>query len=605
MDAQNRILPHEFDARLDDAVEFVGHFRITALNGVEVKTRVGFIFTASLGRGSSATHADSVGGTADFHDEHTDVALLLFQVRVIDLTEASGEHDRLDVFTTLTVRHALTERTAEAQNHRLAELVPVIGGAVGGVDENLQRGRQVGRVDRRGVFVRKDLTVQAQVTRHVTGSTGDESGTAARGVRVANAPTGARFRARIRRNARGKVVRLRGEKKIEIGLLLHHCRRPSGVGRSQRRVDETANGGRVVLELDHAVVRAIALDGFLHHLEQRLVDLLPVNGELAGEEPVTGVFRVTLRHVEELDVRRVSTDFVAEQTHVKVEILVIKRQTHLFVNPFERRASFRGDRHRVHLLRRDVGFKRLQRFVVHALRHAIVHHSREHSHSLFVHARPVRRKQLKPPTPFQPRHVLQPARSTHRHRVRRPRALKRQPRSHLHHRRSTLAHQRARRPEQLRFVRLPQQPRQRLLRRVAQPSLALHVEALLRLRARHRVSPQPRVHLPHQRLARLVRHERSPKKVFHVLARRRVPRRASRRLPRASRDDRASPRAHRRRRPSSRARRLRAARRRASRRARRRDRSRRHRAARRRASRRSRVARARVWRRARRRRGGF
>ena len=203
-------------------------------------------------------------------------------------------------------------------------------------------------------------------------------------------------------------------------------------------------------------MRPVALDGFLDHLEQRLIDLLTVHGEFTGEEPMTRVLRVTLRHVEELDVGRVATDFVAKQAHVKVEILVVERQAHLLIHTLERRSTFGRDRHRVHLLRSHVGLERRQRLFVHALRHAVVHFRRERLDHLITHRAPVRTVQLKPPASLQSRHALQSTRFTHGHRVRRPRALKRQPRPHLHHRSLRLVRQRRRLPEQLRFVRLTQ-----------------------------------------------------------------------------------------------------------------------------------------------------
>ena len=211
VNAQNGILTHEFDTSLHHAVELVGHFCIPTLHGVEIQSRVGFVFTTSLGGRCPAAHTDAVRRTTDFHDEHTNVTLLLLQVRVIDLTETRREHDGLDVLTTLAIGHALPESTAETQNDGLAKLVTIVRRAVGAFDENFQRRSQVGWIHRSGVFMGKNLTIQAQVTHHVTGGTSDERGSRTSGVRVTKTTAGTSFSTRVRRNTRRKVVRLSSE----------------------------------------------------------------------------------------------------------------------------------------------------------------------------------------------------------------------------------------------------------------------------------------------------------------------------------------------------------------------------------------------------------
>ena len=136
----------ELDARFHHAVELVGHLRVAALHGVEIEVGVCLVLAASLGRGGAAAHADPVRGTADLHHEHPDVALLLLEIRVINLPEPAGEHDGLDPLATLAVLQSLTEAAAVPRDERLAELVAVVGGAVGRVHEDLKRFGEVRRV---------------------------------------------------------------------------------------------------------------------------------------------------------------------------------------------------------------------------------------------------------------------------------------------------------------------------------------------------------------------------------------------------------------------------------------------------------------------------
>lgn len=75
---------------------------------------------------------------------------------VVDLADATAEHDWLDPFPALAVGQALAECAAVAGDQGLAELVAVVTGAVGGVDQNLERRGQVlcGRRNLKGRKVR-------------------------------------------------------------------------------------------------------------------------------------------------------------------------------------------------------------------------------------------------------------------------------------------------------------------------------------------------------------------------------------------------------------------------------------------------------------------
>jgi len=53
---------------------------------------------------------------------------------VVDLAHAAAKHDGLDPFPTLAVGQALAKRAAVAGDERLTELVPIVAGAIGGVN---------------------------------------------------------------------------------------------------------------------------------------------------------------------------------------------------------------------------------------------------------------------------------------------------------------------------------------------------------------------------------------------------------------------------------------------------------------------------------------
>ena len=82
-------------------------------------------------------------------------------MRVVDLAQPAGEHDGLDPLAALALfpsacasasGHAEPKGPRVARDERLPELVAVVARAVGRVDQDLERARQVGRVLERRVL---------------------------------------------------------------------------------------------------------------------------------------------------------------------------------------------------------------------------------------------------------------------------------------------------------------------------------------------------------------------------------------------------------------------------------------------------------------------
>mmetsp|Transcript_5882 Transcript_5882/g.26037 ORF Transcript_5882/g.26037 Transcript_5882/m.26037 type:complete len:895 (+) Transcript_5882:1021-3705(+) len=431
VDGENRVPPLELHARLDDAVELVGHLRIPALHRVEVEVGVRLVLAASLGGRRAAAHADAIRRPANLHHEHADVALLLLQVGVVDLAEPAAEHDGLDPLASFAVGQALTERSAVPRDERLAELVPVIARAVGRVDENLKRRRQVAGVVKVGVLVRLDVVGDLEVTDAVPCGTRGEQRADAGGVGIAHAPAGASLRTRVGRDARGEVVRLRGEQEVEVDHAGRERGRAARVDGPQRRVDESSNGGGVVFKRNDRVVSALALDRLLDHLEQALGLGDAVDDEVTAEEPVARVLAVGLAHVEELDVGRVAADVVPEEREVVVEVLLVKGESHLLVHLLERRPTLGEDRNGVDLLRDGIGRERRQRGVVDALGHPIVDERGEREFGAVVDRLTGGGHEGVAPGALQAGHLAKSGVLADGHRVGGPRGLKREPRAHL------------------------------------------------------------------------------------------------------------------------------------------------------------------------------
>ena len=144
----DRVVVAELHACPDDAPELLGHFSVAALHGVEVEVAVAVAAAGASRDGArgAAADADAVRRAADLDDEHADLWRRLVVVRAVDLAEAPREHDRLDPLAPLLVRQPLPKRAGEARDERLAKLVAVVRGAVGGFQKDPKRGRERRRV---------------------------------------------------------------------------------------------------------------------------------------------------------------------------------------------------------------------------------------------------------------------------------------------------------------------------------------------------------------------------------------------------------------------------------------------------------------------------
>ena len=176
---------------------------------------------------------------------------------------------------------------------------------------------------------------------------------------------------------------------------------------------------------------SFAFDRLFDHLEKRLGLRHAVDDEVTAEEPVPGVFGVALAHVEEFDVGRIASDVVAEECEVIVEVFFVERESHLFVNLFQRRSAFREDRDGVNLLGDGVRDEGCERGVVDALGHAVVDEGGEGELCLFVDRLPGGCDEGVPPGALQAGHLAEAGVLADGHRVGGPRGLERQSGSHL------------------------------------------------------------------------------------------------------------------------------------------------------------------------------
>mmetsp|Transcript_33625 Transcript_33625/g.60142 ORF Transcript_33625/g.60142 Transcript_33625/m.60142 type:complete len:458 (+) Transcript_33625:446-1819(+) len=357
-------------ARTHHAPQLLAHLRIAALHRVEVE--LGLVGAGGEGGGGATAHTNAVGWATDLADEHARRRWLLLKVSVVDLPHTRTKHDWLQPLATLTARQPLPKRARVAQHQRLAKLVAVVAGAVGGVDEDLLGGGEGVRVGEGGILAWDGPLGEVEVAGAVASGADTHDGADTRGVGVAHSATRASLRARVGRHRAGKVVRLRGEQEVKVAGDGADGGRGAGHGRTDDGNGSTADGRAVVVETDDAVGR-VGCQRLFHHLEQTRRHLLPVNDQLGAEEPVPAVLAVALPDVKQLHSGGVALEVVTKEAQVVLEVLLVKREPHLRIDRLQRSPPLSQHGDRLHGRRDRIYLEARQWLAVNLLRHAVMH----------------------------------------------------------------------------------------------------------------------------------------------------------------------------------------------------------------------------------------
>mmetsp|Transcript_5415 Transcript_5415/g.9794 ORF Transcript_5415/g.9794 Transcript_5415/m.9794 type:complete len:234 (-) Transcript_5415:106-807(-) len=230
---------------------------------------------------------------------------------MIDLANTSAKHDRLEPLSSLTIWQPLPKSTRVTLDQWLPKFVSIIRCAVACVYQNLQRGSQAFRIYCLLVLPGMKI-IHVQIADAITSGTSTQQRTDTRGVGISHSPTSPRLCSRIGSNRAGKVMRLCGKENIVI-LLLELKR--TGLSRPrwfQPVHTESLDCTGIIFECDHAVAW-IPPQGILNNIEEALVHLLPVDGQLALKEPMSTVLAVGLAKIKQLHIGRVSSNLIAEQ----------------------------------------------------------------------------------------------------------------------------------------------------------------------------------------------------------------------------------------------------------------------------------------------------
>ena len=137
MDADDRVVVAQLDARPQHPVDLLLHLGVATLHGVEVQ--LSHVLALHHAGGRAPAHPDAIGRPADLHDPHAGLGQVLLGVTGVDLPDPPAEHDRLDPLAPLAVRQPQPEGPSEPLDQGLAELVTVVGRPVRGLDLDLER----------------------------------------------------------------------------------------------------------------------------------------------------------------------------------------------------------------------------------------------------------------------------------------------------------------------------------------------------------------------------------------------------------------------------------------------------------------------------------
>ncbi len=385
MDRQHRVLGAHGPARIDDFLRTTLHFRVAALDRVEIE--VGGVRAGRHRRGCTTTHADAHAGAAELDQQAADRQLFLLCVQRRDVAQAAGDHDRL-VVAVHGAADVLLKGTEIAGQVGTPEFIVERGAAERAVDHDLQRRRDAVRLagDLRvavaGAFSLQLVRVARvfpRLHRVRDHQVGDGEARKA-GLRL-RAAAGRAFVADLAAGAGGRARERRDRRRVVVRLDLHQDVRQL----FRRTVAQALPGARIeahhVRALDHRRIVGIRDDGALrlqlvriaNHREQRAVLLLAVDGPVGVEDLVAAVLAVGLREHHQLDIGRVAAG-LREGIEQVVDLVIRQRQAEFAVGGHQRSAAAGqhvdvGQRLRVQLVEQR---RRLLRVADHDLGHAVM-----------------------------------------------------------------------------------------------------------------------------------------------------------------------------------------------------------------------------------------
>mmetsp|Transcript_115797 Transcript_115797/g.210629 ORF Transcript_115797/g.210629 Transcript_115797/m.210629 type:complete len:214 (+) Transcript_115797:2957-3598(+) len=212
---------------------------------------------------------------------------------MVHLAETTAQHNRLHPLEPFpSFWHAMPKRPRPATDQRLAKLVAVVAGPVGGVHEDLQ---WLGHVSWIGKLFRLPGQLVAwnvKVSHRVTSNASKNKRTLTSALTISKSATSTGLSTCKWSNATRKVVRLNRARDVKVALCLAERARLRDICHpwlwEERGVLEAPQCAGVVFETDRAVGRA-HLERSFDQLEERLRHLFIINHHLATKKPMPTV----------------------------------------------------------------------------------------------------------------------------------------------------------------------------------------------------------------------------------------------------------------------------------------------------------------------------
>ena len=363
----DRVTVAELPAAVDHLLAAVFHLGVVALHRREIE--VGIARPRRHRRRGAAAEPDQHRRSAEHHQQRARRHVALQDVRLADVAEATGDHDRL-VVTPHPLAIGLFQRAEVAADGRAAELVVEGGRADRTVEHDLQR-----RDNSFGLAVAVLPRLLEPGHTQVRDAEADEAGLGARAAAnrtfVANLAARASGRAGVRRDRRRVVVRLDLHDDVH-GLIVEGEAAGGRVGEEALGL-RAANDGRVVRIGTEDVGVGGLLVSVADHAEEALRLLGTIDGPGGVEDLVAAVLAVRLREHHQLDVGRVAAE-AGEGGAEVVDLVRREGESARAVGLLERCAPAAEDVHGDQRPRRTLleQPRRIVEPAEHALHHAVV-----------------------------------------------------------------------------------------------------------------------------------------------------------------------------------------------------------------------------------------
>ena len=330
MDSKNRIVRSHLNASSNDSVQFIFHFSVASLNGIEVQFR--FVVTLNFNwTCGTTTNTDSIDWTTNLCQQHSTLRVQFFSLCRIHDAETGTEHYWLHVFVALVVSIDNSVRDRETRDYWLSKLVAIVRRSVTRFDDYFQwtcKWRWVLKVWR---FVGQLVVRNVEISNAITSSASDCVTTSPNSLNISNSTTSTSRCATERSNSRRHVVSLGCEYQVGIDFIDRDLSWSRKVCGSKRLMLEASNRATVITELDCVVVIRIVLR-FDDHLNQWLFFLVSFDNHFSFEEPMTRMFAVGLSAIEKFDTRRIAFQDICEQVCVVVDVPIVECKSQLWVN---------------------------------------------------------------------------------------------------------------------------------------------------------------------------------------------------------------------------------------------------------------------------------